>query len=140
MKRGLVNGVKYVSATTALVVLIGCGAVQRPTSYTYPTNEGASYSQVENDRRDCAEWARIQGAGARGEGVEKGVQGGALGALIGGVIGYAIGRDTKAAAIGAGIGAGAGGTAGVIHGSELSQEDFNRAYNACMKAKGYVTE
>lgn len=128
MRRGLINRLKGVPVAIALLTILSCEA-HHPTVYTYPRERTKSYDQVERDKADCREWAKSQGAGSRGEGVK----GAGLGAGLGGLAGWLIFRDASAAALGATLG---GGTGGVV-GSQMSQEDFNRAYRACMEEKGY---
>jgi len=140
MRKNLLKKMGYVSSVIVLATTFSCAAPSRPRVYSYPT-QNQSYNQIVQDRIHCEEWARMQGAGSGEETARKSVEGATVGAVIGGLIGLGIGSLVGDAGIGAAIGAGsgalAGGVGGATAGSQMDQEDFDRAYGACMKAKGY---
>jgi hypothetical protein len=91
----------------------GCAtAPPRPSVYAYP-QRGQTAEQVSRDDADCQAWAKQQ------TGFDPAAET-AKGAAVGGLLG-ALG--------GAGVGGGVGYT--------KNREGYNRAYAACMAARGY---
>jgi hypothetical protein len=141
---------RVAAAFVAAIVMIGAGAVlaQTAKTFVYP-QKGQSQSQQSKDEAECRTWAKGQsgvnpdvpptpaqlGSHARGA-----AGGAARGAALGAAVG-AIGGD---AGKGAGAGAVVGGVAG-RRGSKRAQQaqraeatdSFQRAFAACMEARGY---
>ncbi len=99
--------------------------------------------QFNRDQFECQEWAEQQSGFDPGTESAKGAGLGAVicalgGAAAGAVIGAAMGR----AGTGAGIGAATGGIGGAAVGRGVAysknKDGYDRAYSACMTARGYV--
>lgn len=130
-----------------MLVAFGTGASgcalgpPRPSVYAYPAR-AQSAEQVSRDQTECQAWATRQTGfdpltdTAKGAGI-----GAALGALAGAAAGAAIGAATGNPGTGAAIGAAAGGIGGAGVGGTLgytkNKQGYDRAYAACMEARGY---
>ncbi len=131
----------------------------------YPA-KGQSQEQMEKDKFDCYSWAKQQtgvdpmvastasqqSAASQSSGGGA-VKGAAKGALIGVGIGAIAGDAGKGAAIGAASGGAFGGLksrnqrkqAEQVQQQQVSQtnqkiNEYNRAYSACLEAKGYTVK
>lgn len=120
----------------------GCATgPQRPNVYAYPAKD-QSAEQVSRDQTECQAWAQQQtgsaplGDTAKGAGI-----GAVIGALAGAAAGAAIGAATGNPGTGAAIGAAAGGIGGAGVGGAVgytkNKRGYDRAYAACMEARGY---
>ena len=142
--------------SVALVFLVGLGMAlngcitnqpPRPTVYAYPP-AGISSEQHYRDTVECQNWAQQQTGYTREGSTAAGVgTGAAIGAVGGAAAGAAIGAATgggAGAARGAAIGAAAGGVGGAVAGGTAtyhkSQDGYNHAYAACMRARGYEVQ
>jgi hypothetical protein len=134
--------VTWVTLGGMLMALTGCATgPARPDAYAYPA-KGQTMEQVTRDQAECQVWARQQTGYDPALDTAKGAGLGAvIGALGGAAAGAAIGAATGNAGTGAAIGAAAGGLGGVAVGGGLgytkSKDGHDRAYSACMKARGY---
>ncbi|MDE2179881.1 MAG: hypothetical protein KGJ40_03415 [candidate division NC10 bacterium] len=138
---------KWVKSWFVVIVLasmvMGCATTQQPGYYAYP-KAGQTVEQFNRDQYECRAWAMQQsGYDPSGAETAKGAGvGGVLGALGGAAAGAAIGAATGHAGRGAAIGAAAGGIGGAVigggHAYAQSKEGYDRAYAACMTARGYV--
>jgi Glycine zipper len=150
-----------------VVFMIGSAAAQ--DFFIYPT-KGQTEKQMEKDKYECYVWAKKQSGfdpmevpkatepPPEKEQTKAGVGRGAVG---GSLLGLAIGSLSGEAGKGAAIGAASGGLIGGIrkksHASkEMKKEDawaeeqveeyarkrgdYNRAYTACLEAKGYTVK
>jgi hypothetical protein len=140
---------KMVKRWRAVVMLTGliagCATSQQPGYYAYP-QRGQTPEQINRDQYECQEWAKQQtgyssGAGETARGAGAGAVMGAIGGAAVGVVGGAI---TGHAGTGAAIGAATGAVGGALSGGAASygkgHDGFNRAYAACMSARGYVVK
>ena len=138
-----------------LCMAIGVAFVAGPAAaqsnvFVYP-QQGQDKEQQQKDEYECFQWAKeqsgvdpMQGAPKGGTRTGRGTLGGAAkGAGVGAAIG-AIAGGKKGAKKGAAIGGVGGGVMG-RRGSKASQQDakdtavssYNRAYAACLEARGY---
>lgn len=124
-------------------LIAGCATTPQPGFYAYP-QRGQTSEQISRDQYECQAWARQQtgyssGAGETARGAGAGAVLGAIGGAAVGVVGGAI---TGHAGTGAAIGAATGAVGGALSGGASTygkgQDGFNRAYAACMSARGYV--
>src|SRR3990172_616415 len=110
------------------IAVTGCATTQ-PGVYAYP-QQGQTVEQFSRDQNECQVWAKQQSGFDPGTETAKGA---GLGAVIGALGG---------AAAGAAIGAAAGGIGGVAVGGGYAytknKDGYDRAYSACMTARGYV--
>ena len=129
---------KVVSTVSAGVLLIsltvGCAA-QRPRTFAYPA-KNQTLEQTINDEAYCEAWAKRKTGAGSDRVVSEGGKGAVLGTLAGLAIGLIVGKPLKGVAIGAGSGAAAGG----LYGNKVSQDDLDKAYGACMEARGYIVK
>jgi phage tail tape-measure protein len=119
----------------------GCATASQPTVYAYPT-KGQTAEQQSRDRTECEAWAKQQTGFDPAKDTAKGAGVGALvGAAGGAAAGAAIGAAAGSPGKGALIGAAAGGLGGAAVGGGLgytkNKEGFDKAYAACMSARGY---
>ncbi|MCZ7624817.1 MAG: hypothetical protein C3F12_11645 [Candidatus Methylomirabilota bacterium] len=139
MKRA---GVWLVLLTFGISVA-GCATTERPGYYAYP-QKGQTAEQISRDQYECQEWAKQQsGFDPSGAETAKGAGVGAVvGAVVGTAAGAAIGAATGSAGRGAAIGAATGGIGGALSGGSgayaRNKDGYDRAYAACMTARGYV--
>jgi outer membrane lipoprotein SlyB len=132
---------RWLCLAVAILVATGCSTTNRPRVYAYPAR-GQTTEQVSRDTAECEAWARQQTgfdpSASAGTGAAVGAVVGALGgAAAGAAIGAAAGSPGKGAAIGA-VAGGVGGTAvGAATGYSRDREGYERAYAACMAARGY---
>lgn len=125
------------------VAVTGCATSTQPGYYAYP-KAGQTVEQFNRDQYECQAWAMQQsGYDPSGAETAKGAGvGGVLGALGGAAAGAAIGAATGHAGTGAAIGAATGGIGGAVIGggraSAQGKDGYDRAYAACMTARGYV--
>lgn len=134
---------------TSLVVLIfgmtvaGCATTEQPGYFAYP-QRGQTGEQISRDQYECQMWAKQQsGFDPSGAETAKGAGVGAIvGAVVGTAAGAAIGAATGSAGTGAAIGAATGGIGGALSGGgsayARNKDGYDRAYAACMTARGYV--
>ena len=135
--------------------IVGCALEpQRPEvygysqPYAYPqpvAPVGESVDLQARDTAECQNWAAQQSGYAPSDTLKGAGIGAAVGALGGAALGAAIGAAAgggSGAAEGAAIGAAAGGIGGAVTGGATTysrdQYGYNRAYAACMQARGYV--
>ena len=156
---------RFVSLVTAVIVMLCLDTAIAQGPIVYPA-KGQSAEQTSRDKQACSQWAQQQGSAYHasagpapemvdpsGGYVRSGLRGAALGA-VGGAIG---GNAAKGAAIGAGVfGAGR-----LLHNREAArynyeqqeewqqrqaqaqqaaQLNFDRAFAACMKGRGYSVD
>jgi len=135
IRGSLVKKLACFTTAVAFATTLGC-STYRPRTFAYPS-QGQTLEQTINDEAYCEAWAkRKTGTSPESKIIEKGGAGAVIGTLLGLIIGAAVGKPLKGAAIGAGSGAAAGG----LSGAKESQDALNRAYKACMKARGYIVE
>jgi hypothetical protein len=123
------------------IAVTGC-APTRPNVFAYP-HQGQSAERIARDQHECHAWAREQTGFDPGMDTARGAGVGALlGALGGAAAGAAIGAAAGNPGKGAAIGAAAGGLGGAAVGGGTaytrSQDGYDRAYAACMTARGYT--
>ena len=123
------------------IAVTGCASMEKPAVYPYP-KQGQSAEKMSRDDGECKGWAKQQTGFDPGADTLKGVGLGTLiGALGGAAAGAAIGAAVGSPGTGAAIGAAAGGIGGATIGGTMgytkSKEGFERAYSACMTARGY---
>ena len=116
----------------------------------YPA-KGQSQAQMESDKSACYSWAKQQ-TGFDPMAAQQGVQpGGAVrGAARGALLGVTVGAIAGDAGKGAAIGAASGGLLGGMKTQSQAQQqqnaynqnraNYNRAYVACLEAKGYTVK
>jgi hypothetical protein len=138
---------KRVMATGVLMVVLGTGCATeppRPSVHAYPSR-GQSPDRISQDTAHCESWAQQQTGYDPVAETTKGavvgtLVGGALGAGGGAAIGAASGGSVgRGAATGAVVGGVVGGVAGGAYQYSKSKEGYDRAYAACMSARGYST-
>jgi hypothetical protein len=134
--------IAWVALGSVLAALSGCASAERPNVYAYP-QRGQSVEQQSRDTAECQAWAKQQSGfdPARDTAVGVGV-GAAIGALGGAAAGAAIGAATgTGAGTGAAVGATVGGLGGAAGGGTYaysrSKDGYDRAFAACMGARGY---
>jgi hypothetical protein len=136
--RRLLTGAILVSFAAAA----GCAtAPPKPSVYAYPV-KGQTAEQVSRDQGECQQWAKqATGFDPGGDTAKGAAVGGILGALGGAAAGAAIGAATGSPGTGAAVGAAAGGLGGAGVGGGLgytkNREGYDRAFAACMTARGY---
>lgn len=127
----------------SLIVLPAASALAQGEPFVYPS-KGQSQRQQDVDTAECRRWAQSQNAGrpAPQTGSRAGgtVGGAARGAALGAAVGAIAGDAGKGAAAGAVVG-GVGGRRRAI-GREREarasvENDYARAFAACMEARGY---
>jgi hypothetical protein len=125
-----------------LVSLLVAGCAQVPTYIVTPAKDQTP-EQMDNDKFDC----NLQAQKQTGYNPDKALTEGAMvGLLVGGATGAGLGAAAGASAgivgTGASVGAIAGGGLGAtLGGSYLYDKDLNqtqRAYYACLEARGYT--
>jgi hypothetical protein len=124
--------------SVAALVAAGCAKSYRPPlDPTFATDQ----DKLAKDLYECEQIARSYSPDPGQKAVESGAVGavgGAAGGAAIGAIGGAIGGSAgRGAAIGAGTGAAVGATGGAIHGGTSAQSQFETAYDACMRNRGY---
>ena len=112
------------------VAVTGCATSTQPGYYAYP-KPGQTVEQFNRDQYECQAWARQQ-SGYDPSGAET-----AKGAGVGAVLG-ALGGAAAGAAIGAATGGIGGAVIGGGHTYAQGKDGYDRAYAACMTARGYV--
>jgi outer membrane lipoprotein SlyB len=120
----------------------GCATTQQPQVYAYP-KQGQTVEEFTRDQNECRVWAQQQTGFDPGTETARGVGIGAVvGGLGGAAAGAAIGAATGSPGTGAAIGAATGGIGGAAVGGGTSyarsRDGYDRAYSACMTARGYV--
>ncbi len=150
------------------IVLLGntclMGTVLAQGLIIYPA-KGQSPEQMEKDKFECYSWAKQQTGidpmvasaqqAPESQGSTEGgaVRGAAKGALVGAGVGAIAGNAGKGAAIGAASGGALGGLRSRSQRKQAEQEqkqqvsqsnqrinEYNRAYSACLEAKGYTVK
>ena len=136
---------RTLTMSVAAMTLVASFAAAQPKVFVYPT-KGQSQRQQDIDTAECQRWASSQAHsgpggpdyGGRAAGTISGAaRGAALGAAVGGIAG---GKAGKGAGAGAVLGGAAGrqGTLAREQGARAqSQNDWARAFAACMEARGY---
>jgi hypothetical protein len=119
-------------------VVAGCASTYRPPlDPTFTTDQ----DKLAKDFYECEQIARSYAPDPGSKAVESGAVGtvgGAAGGAAIGAIGGAIGGSAgRGAAIGAGTGAAVGATGGAISGATSARAQFETAYDACMRNRGY---
>lgn len=100
----------------------------------YPNQMGyQSAYQVEQDRRECSQYAE-EASGGTGTSM---LQSGGLGALGGGATGAAIGAIFGDPAVGAALGAAVGAAGGAGYGAINSNNTYDIAMSRCMRGRGH---
>jgi outer membrane lipoprotein SlyB len=124
---------QVLSLGLSLMTLSACVSQTQwsPTVDTY----GSSRAQfVTRDQQECRELAMQTSGSSTGQAARGAVAGGLLGAAAGAAIGAAAGGG---AGRGAAIGAATGGVgAGAVRGVQSNQQ-FQRAFNQCMRNRGH---
>ncbi len=142
------------------------GSVLAQNLIIYPA-KGQSQEQMEKDKFECYSWAKQQTgfdpmvastatqqtAASQGSTAGGAVKGAAKGALVGAGVGAIAGDAGKGAAIGAVSGGAFGGLRSRSQRKEAEQaqqqqaaqanqkiNEYNRAYSACLEAKGYTVK
>lgn len=136
---------RAVTIVLTFAILPAGFAAAQGAPFAYPA-KGQSQQQQDIDNAECRRWAQSQNAYRppapdRGDRAVGTVGGAAKGAAVGAAVG-AIGGSAKK---GAGAGAVVGGVAG-RHGAITREQqakagaenDYNRAFAACMEARGYT--
>ena len=132
-------------AMCALLAALAAGCASgppKPDAYAYPA-KGQSAEQQTRDTSECQAWAQQQTGydpateTAKGAGV-----GAVIGAAIGAAGGAAVGAITgTGAGTGAAVGAVVGGIGGGVGGGATqyakTKDGYDRAFGACMSARGY---
>jgi len=128
----------------ALVCGTGVFAQTAPKVFVAP-NKGQSQDQQSKDTADCQQWATQQAPPSQGAtGAGSHTRGAVGGAARGAAAGAAVGAIAGDAGTGAGAGAVVGGLAGRRRSKKdqqaaqsASQNDWARAFAACMESRGY---
>ena len=135
-------------ASALLMVFTSAAFAAEP--YVYPS-KGQSHEQMEKDKYECYGWAK-QNSGydpmQQQAAPESGriVGGAARGAAGGAIIGAIAGDAGKGAAIGAGAGAVGRGMGNRRQQQNYQEQaahadsEYNRAYSACLKGRGYSVD
>ena len=140
---------------TALSLSIGIASAQ--SLFVYPA-KGQSAQQQQKDITECSNWARAnsgydQAYGSTAPPPQQQQGGGLRGALGGAAIGAMVG-DSSDAGKGAAIGALFGGLRQSRHNQQAQQQyqqqqsqqaaakqdNYNRAYSACLEGRGYTVK
>jgi uncharacterized protein YcfJ len=136
---------RVLTMVVAAMMLAPGFAAAQPKVFVYPT-KGQSQRQQDIDTAECQRWASSQAAsgptapdyGGRAAGTISGAaRGAALGAAVGGIAG---GKAAKGAGAGAVVGGVAGRQGAVAREQQAraqGQNDWARAFAACMEARGY---
>lgn len=156
---------RFLQFFTVVTVILFAGTAFAQAPIVYPAR-GQSAAQTSRDKQACTQWARQQGSAYhvssgpppemvqdRGGFLGSGLRGAALGAIGGAIAGNA----GKGAAIGAAV----GGAGRLMHNwratryneeqesewqerqdqaRQAEQENFDRAFAACMRGKGYSVD
>ncbi|MFQ5801341.1 MAG: glycine zipper family protein [Candidatus Methylomirabilales bacterium] len=122
----------------AALVVAGCATSYRPPiDPTFATDS----ARLQKDLFECDQIARSASPDAGSKAVEKGavgaVGGAATGAALGAITGAFSGKAGTGAAIGAATGGLLGATGGAIFGGTAAQSQYEAAYDACMRNRGY---
>src|SRR3972149_3582031 len=123
------------------IAVAGCAGTQ-PTVYAYPA-KGQTAEQQSRDMNECMAWAKRETGFDPTTDTAKGAGLGALiGAVGGAAAGAAIGPTVGGPGTGPAIGAVAGGLGGAGVGGTLgytkNKEGYDKAFGACMTARGYT--
>jgi outer membrane lipoprotein SlyB len=119
-------------------------AAAQAQPFVYPAR-GQNQQRQDIDSAECRSWAQSQTSGrppapGANERVAGTVGGAARGAALGAAVGAIAGNAGKGAAAGAVVG-GVGGRRGAISREQQAQatavNDYQRAFGACMGARGY---
>ncbi len=133
------------------LVLAATAVLAQGGLYIYP-QKGQTKEQQGKDGYECQQWAVEQSgvnpqapaAGPdRGDRARGAVGGAARGAALGAGVGAIAGDAGKGAAAGAAVG-GVGGRRGAIrqelHAATAERSSYDRAFAACMEARGYTVK
>ena len=127
-------------ALFVIVLLLTAGCA---TSYRPPIDPtfAADSARLQKDLFECEQIARTYSPDPGSKAVEKGAIGAVGGAAGGAALGAITGAFTGSAGTGAAIGAATGGligaTGGAILGGTSAQAQYEAAYDACMRNRGY---
>lgn len=136
---------RILTMSVAAMTLLASLAAAQPKVFVYPT-KGQSQRQQDIDTAECQRWASSQAQsgpagpdyGGRAAGTISGAaRGAALGAAVGGIAG---GKAGKGAGAGAVVGGAAGRQGAVAREQQAraqGQNDWARAFAACMEARSY---
>jgi len=134
-----------VSVILVATMVAGCATAGPPPARSvavYPA-KGQTAEQQARDASECDAWARQQtGYDPTAETAKGAGLGALLGAAAGAATGAAVGAATgtgagRGAAAGAAIGGIGGGVGGGAYQYTKSREGWEKAYAACMQARGY---
>ena len=125
------------------VLLVAAGCIQNVPRYIVTPAKGQSEQQMNNDQFDCNLQAQKQTGYNPDKSLTEGaitglLVGGALGAGLGAAAGSASGIVGTGASIGAIGGGGLGATLGGPYLYDKNLNDTQRAYYACLDARGYT--
>jgi hypothetical protein len=139
--------IRLISGLT-LVALLSVGSAQAANVFVYPKN-GQSKQQQSQDQAACQKWAKENsGVDPAAASAKPPPGSNARGTVGGAARGAALGAGVGAIAGDAGKGAGAGAVVGGVAGRRNSkrnqqaaqanaQDQYQRAFAACMDARGY---
>lgn len=120
------------------VLAAGCARTYRPPIDPTFSTEPAL---LERDLVECEQIARAYaedpGSAAAQSGATGAVGGAAVGAAIGAIAGAITGSAGTGAAVGAATGGAGGAIGGAARGSTSARSQFETAYDACMRNRGY---
>jgi hypothetical protein len=117
----------------------------QPKVFVYPAR-GQSQQQQDIDTAECQRWASSQAAsrpagpdyGERAAGTVRGAaRGAAVGASVGGIAGGKAGKGAGAGAVVGGVAGRQGALSREEQARAQGQNDWARAFAACMGARGY---
>ena len=121
----------------SLLILIGCGASQRPVLYPNAHLKSVGEDRARRDVDECMQMAEGYVKKHQDSKVPEGaVKGGAVGGAAGAAGGAVAGNIGRGAGIGAAAGAAAGATRGAFKAGEPSPV-FKQFVNRCLREKGY---
>jgi len=130
-----------------MTLVAGLAAAQ-PRVFVYPT-KGQSQRQQDIDTAECQRWASSQAhsgpTGPNYDGrvagtVSGAARGAALGAAVGGIAGGKAGKGAAAGAVVGGVAGRQGAVAREHQARGQAQNDWARAFAACMGARGYSVQ
>lgn len=124
---------KTLLTVTMITALTGCVTTGGPTTYFYP-KQNQTMEAFYKDKANCEYWAKQQAGSPGGEVAQDAL----IGAVGGAGLGAIIGALTGNAGTGAAFGAGAGALGGGLYGASKGQGNYNEAFRACMRSKGYI--
>ena len=131
----------WMASVAAVGLLSACAGSPSEDVYVYPTQNQPQSLQAQ-DHAACEQWARQASNYQPTRDTAIGTGGGALagaagGAATGAAIGAITGDVGRGAGVGAVLGAIGGGAGGGGYKYAQSREGYEKAYAACMGARGY---